>query len=593
MSIVPLTKITLIGFLNDKEKILAGLQDIGCVHVEPLRQQQGFHATSAPEKEAYDALRFLLSCPKRLRQECSDKGFDPDLVKEQALEIKTKIHDLEIQLDGIRGRIAGMKPWGDFRLPSENELNGMKLWFYVVPHPLMSIVQTLPLVWKTVYRDQSNCFVIVISNDEPHGIPVLRTHAGTHSLSELERKETLLMNEAADLQSKRKDLTRWCDLYMSEMWRLENKADVEEVSWQTRDQEELFALRGWAPQDSVKKLQDFARAACSAIFIEEPHPDELPPTLLRNSNIFAGGADLVSFYMTPSYKLWDPSAIVFVSFAIFFAMIISDAGYGLVMGAIILWKWKAFSKSERGKNFRILCLALTATTIVWGIIVGSYFGLTLGENSFLGHLKIFDVNNVHVMMPLVIIIGMLHLILSNFCDAWRKRGMSQMYAPIGWAALIFGGGMFYVSSMMHAYKVPMHICGWILIGAGALMILLFTGEGKITIKRLLKGAEGLTRVSAVFGDILSYMRIFALGLAAVSLALTFNKLSKQVADALPVIGIFFAILILLFGHTLNFLLGIVSGFVHGLRLNFIEFFNWSMHEEGRPFKTFAKRKLGK
>jgi V/A-type H+-transporting ATPase subunit I len=96
-------------------------------------------------------------------------------------------------------------------------------------------------------------------------------------------------------------------------------------------------------------------------------------------------------------------------------------------------------------------------------------------------------------------------------------------------------------------------------------------------------------VTTAFGDALSYLRLFALGLASASLAMAFNDLAHQVREILPGLGILFALLVVVIGHGLNFVLAVVSGFIHGLRLNFIEFFNWSIPEEGRPFRAFARK----
>jgi V/A-type H+-transporting ATPase subunit I len=127
------------------------------------------------------------------------------------------------------------------------------------------------------------------------------------------------------------------------------------------------------------------------------------------------------------------------------------------------------------------------------------------------------------------------------------------------------------------------------MGFGGLLILLFSGHGKKFGSRLLSGVMALARLSGAFGDILSYLRLFALGLASASLAVTFNQLARDIAHSVPGAGLLFAFLIILVGHALNFSLAVVSGFIHGLRLNFIEFFNWSMYEEGKPFRPFAKK----
>jgi V/A-type H+-transporting ATPase subunit I len=133
------------------------------------------------------------------------------------------------------------------------------------------------------------------------------------------------------------------------------------------------------------------------------------------------------------------------------------------------------------------------------------------------------------------------------------------------------------------------------LGVGGLLaILLLSSDRPLNspqslFLRLFDGVSSLVGISQLFGDVMSYLRLFALGLASASLAITFNQLAGQVYQAVPGLGVLIAILILLLGHGINILLGIISGFVHGLRLNFIEFFNWSLSEEGTPFQAFTKK----
>ncbi|MGD9409517.1 MAG: V-type ATPase 116kDa subunit family protein, partial [Thiohalocapsa sp.] len=111
---------------------------------------------------------------------------------------------------------------------------------------------------------------------------------------------------------------------------------------------------------------------------------------------------------------------------------------------------------------------------------------------------------------------------------------------------------------------------------------------------LMRGLDGLlalTQVTKIFGDTLSYLRLFALGLASASLALTFNDLARQVGAQVPGLGLLLQILLLLIGHGLNMALGLVSGVVHGLRLNYIEFYNWALSGEGYPFRPFKKTEM--
>jgi V/A-type H+-transporting ATPase subunit I len=124
---------------------------------------------------------------------------------------------------------------------------------------------------------------------------------------------------------------------------------------------------------------------------------------------------------------------------------------------------------------------------------------------------------------------------------------------------------------------------------GLLLVVGFSGYGEKPLRRLLKGVTALAGVSGAFGDVLSYLRLFALGLASASLAMAFNDMAADVRQAVPGIGFFFGLLILLLGHSLNFLLSVSSGFIHGLRLNVIEFFKWGVKDEGHPYRPFARK----
>ena len=123
---------------------------------------------------------------------------------------------------------------------------------------------------------------------------------------------------------------------------------------------------------------------------------------------------------------------------------------------------------------------------------------------------------------------------------------------------------------------------------GAILIVGFTAPREKPLARLGQGLLGLTKLSGALGDILSYLRLFALGLASASLAVEFNNMAAGIREGFPGVGLLFALLILVLGHTVNLFLGIASGVIHGLRLNVIEFFNWGLKEEGTQYKPFKQ-----
>jgi V/A-type H+-transporting ATPase subunit I len=124
---------------------------------------------------------------------------------------------------------------------------------------------------------------------------------------------------------------------------------------------------------------------------------------------------------------------------------------------------------------------------------------------------------------------------------------------------------------------------------GLFLVFAFAGYGARPLARLGKGLAALTRITAAFGDIMSYLRLFALGLASASLAVSFNGMAASAWESIPGVGILAAVTILVIGHSLNLLLAVAGGFIHGLRLNVIEFFNWGLPEEGSLFRPFKKK----
>lgn len=449
-------------------------------------------------------------------------------------------------------------------------------------------------VWQTVYQNNLFSYVVVIAENEPPetALPVPRTHTGSLPLSTLQDQAGELEMTLEDLQAERESYTRWITMLTLHFTESQNHDELQQAQAITRDEIGVFALQGWLPEKRVDYYLQFADEQGLALLIEDPAAGDNPPTLLENPPPLAGGEDLVNFYQTPGYRAWDPSLIVFFSFSLFFAMILSDAGYAAVFLALLVWKWRRLGGTGKGRRFRMLAASTIGLSLVWGVLCGSYFGYDPGSGNVLSSFKLFDLNDFDGMMQLTIAIGVLHIALANSVKAWQRRRSSQALAPIGWIGLVSGGFCLWLAQTQQSQSYL--IIGKGLLISGAVLLILFSSERRVRrwsdwFWRLLDGCKSLIGITQLFGDVLSYMRLFALGLASASLALTFNHLAEHVLRDMPGPGLLFSILILLLGHSLNLLLCILSGLVHGLRLNFIEFYNWSVSDEGYPFKAFSKK----
>jgi V/A-type H+-transporting ATPase subunit I len=442
-----------------------------------------------------------------------------------------------------------------------------------------------------VTEDHRNAYVVVVSDTRPaaEAMPAPPVDIGRLSLSQLRWQEELAEAEAEELLAERWTLTRWLGLLRRDRARAENRAALEFAATQTYDSTEVFAIQGWVPVKLTDALAQFAGEHGLAYTLEEPGPSDTPPVLLENPSKLAAGEDLVAFFQLPGYRDWDPSIVVFVSFALFFAMILSDAGYAAVLGLALAFLWKRMGRSTAGKRLQSLAAAIVAMSVTYGVLVGSYFGLAPSAGSLLGGLKVLEINDFDSMMKLSVVVGGVHVALANLMVAFNRRKSWSALAPLGWMLLVAGFLGLVLRGADNAFNT---VFPWAM-GVGLVLILFFSSQRSVAgvgdfLWRLVDGLMAVTGVSSWFGDILSYLRLFALGLSSAALAVTFNQLAVQSMDV-PGIGLLFGLAILILGHVLNLILAIISGVVHGLRLNLIEFYNWGVSGEGDTFRAFRKK----
>ena len=594
MAIVPLNKVTLFGAASNKTEVLDQLQSLGCVHLVNLSSSDSDNWDQREASRERDALKYLNACPDQLR--CvKHANADPKSIVSESLDLQQRQRDLEDERDAIRKSIELVAPWGEFCLPKQPEL---RLWFFVIPIRELVKFRGTQLVWHEVNHDHQFSYVVVVNPQEPTEAPGMPVSLDPRPLSELEHRKETIDDELEEIRFRRVGLTRFRDALRLDQDRADDADMRRFANLHTLDEEQVFALQCWAPKEQASKLKAFANEHNLAIAISAAVAGDDPPTLLSNPQQIAGGDGLVTFYKTPGYRMWDPSGVVFYSFALFFAMILADAGYAATLGLILAWKWKAMGTSDSGFKLRNVFRTIVLFSLVYGVLAGSYFGVSPSTDSLLGRIRLFDAQDLKLMMPLSVAVGVLHIGIANAVTAWRLRGHAGAISALGWIAIMAGGalaafGMLGGSDTETANSLKQ--AGAVCFGVGMLAVFLFTSDRpfftwsiKQHLLRILDGFSGLMKLTTLFGDVLSYLRLFALGLSSAQLAITFNNLGKDAWDSAG-LGVILGIAIILFGHFLNLLLAVMSGVVHGLRLNCIEFFNWSLPEEGHQFVPFAKK----
>ncbi|PSW18438.1 V-type ATP synthase subunit I [Photobacterium sanctipauli] len=599
MSIKQLKRLTLGGQASRRDEILMALQALGCMHLIPLSEDNAQANRPLAMQQPTDASEALawLSRVERRRRPVKDKALvEIDDLVAQILENKQHIRQMQDKRDLLMERHQLLRPWGEFELPELGSLNGLRFWFYVLPLKKSAALSKIELPWQEIHRDQKNAYIVVVSESEPDSsiLPVERSRVGSESLSNVEEQIEISEQHLEDLYAEREALTRWIYPLSQSLAASQDHAELLLASSGVQDEGEFFLVQGWMPADAEDSIIELAEVYGSAVVFEEPSATDEPPTLLENSELTGGGAEAMGFFQTPNYRAWDPGNLVFYSFSLFFAMIMNDAMYSAILGLIILFFRDKFNQSQEGQRLKNLGLFMSGVGIVWGILAGSYFGTTPSEGSFWGFFNIIDMNDYGAMMKLSVFIGVMHLIVANVMTAYINRTHKRALAPLGWAALMFGGMVYWFGMTGTIWAGLGKFFGVIFMLGGAGLVCVFSSDRPIDtrkglILRILDGAKAIYNITSAFGDILSYMRLFALGLSGASLAMTFNSLAGQAVAAQPVSGVLFGGLILLLGHVLNFALCVMSGVVHGMRLNVIEFVNWGLSDEGYPFKAFRKK----
>lgn len=342
--------------------------------------------------------------------------------------------------------------------------------------------------------------------------------------------------------------------------------------------ESTFLAEGWVPAESAEKVEKKIRklSPVAAMELRDPLDEEQPPVQLHNNKFASAFEPVVEGYSLPDYRGIDPTAVMAPFYACLFGMMLSDAGYGLVMALLIPVFMKV--KHIKFKDAKLLYLLTYGgiATIVWGLVYNTVFGF----NPLPEKLWLLDaVNNSLPVMGVCIGVGALHLFAGLGVGAYMnfKRGkpLAALADQIAWCTLICGLGMLLLEQTK---KI-----GQILAIASVVIILLFTKRGeKNPFKRILGGLSALYGISGWVSDLLSYMRLFGMGLATGVIGMVFNQLIGMIWGA-GIIGKIIGAVLFVGCHAFNLGINALGAYVHSCRLQYIEFFGKFYEDGGRPF----------
>lgn len=617
---VNVKKYLFIGLREEQEHFFKEAQKAGIVHFID-RRPKVYRGGGKESEQIAEAIKVLRSLPTQEQEEIYPFEQREKIVQE-ILSLHSKVHQYGEQLRALKLEKERVEVFGDFSLEDVAyiERRGKKkLQFYCVA------------LSKNFSTEEPNLFYVgsssglkyfVAINSKPRQYPPLIE-------MKIDKPVGLLTREIDQIKKEKLEAERSLKAYgkyeqflheaLKESLNSSNLTAAQECASEPLDL--LFTVEGWVPTNKVRKLKQWN------VHVEEvaTEKSDVVPTYLENRGFSKIGEDLVHIYDTPSPKDRDPSLWVLGFFALFFSMIVGDAGYGLIFLAISLYLRVKYS-IRRGAARRAVQLftLLSVASILWGVTNGSFFGVTLRADhplrkvsaiTWLAHKKaeyhiaqqdstfkswkhpqkrveelfrneeIFSKLSDNVFLEMVLLIAVAHISLSLL------RYLPRNWPAIGWLCFLVGAVLYVPYKFIDAVTVVQYLFA-IDVGVAMKIGAQLMGIGFITAlflsllqNRWMGLLEPMTVVQ-IFSDVMSYLRLYALGLAGALVSATINEMFY----AVPFV---FGVLLLLIGHTLNIVLAISGGVIHGLRLNFLEWYHYSFEGGGRLFNPLTLLEVAK
>ena len=589
--VTEMTKYDFILMSGDADAFLAKLQQIGLVDitrsVKPVDEQSEKLALRA---EIY---RKALSALKQVEPaEFAEKTYG-DLAVNVLDTISGKDEALN-QLAQLRKELEESRPWGNFDVNGIKRLaeQGLKLHFYKT--------KVVDPAWKEQYalseisELEGYTYFVVVADSEEYEFPLKELPAPTRDCSSIEKEIKSLEDDVekydrhlAELKCHEPDLQRELDKLLSKL-----DLHLAGVAGEKAAEDYLTVFEGFVPTEKEAALREMLEQEHVFYVADKAVVDDNPPIKLKNNKFVSMFEMLTDMYGRPKYDEFDPTVFISIFFMLFFAFCMGDMGYGLVLiGASLALKKMLGKIAPLGITLGI------ATTVV-GFLFHTFFSVDMLTWSWLpeGVKKCMlpsQIAGFDGTMVLALLVGIVHICLAMIVKTYQStkvKGFANSLSTWGWTLLIVGGVI--VGGLALMGVMDKAVTKWVIIGIGMLSALGIFFLNDLHRNPLLNFGSGLwetyNTATGLLGDVLSYLRLYALGLAGAKLGEAFNAIGVQAlgdggAGWIPFV------LIVVVGHTLNVAMCVLGAFVHPLRLNFLEFFKNSGYEgsgrEYHPLKT--------
>lgn len=647
--IVSMKRLSLVALKSDREDILNALQKIGTVEIIKLAdgetqngEADAINARIQKLSESISAVKpyakkaGFLSPQKREMTLSGIREYVPKAVEttdeiEELLHTQTRLLSEREKAVSVR---TSLEPWTAMTVPMDSVRNTHRVHYFVglcAAKDVQRVQEQEYLEAEFLNASATVPAILACREDDTRAVQnflktidwqdyVFPKMQGTpqEAIESLDRRIAEIDEEYAEAQKK-------LELQGETIETLQNALDAETIdadrlaaSGDLTYTASAFVLEGWVREDEVEKTEQAIKDVTDAYSFEtrDPIEGEEPPSVVKNNKFVKPFEEVQTLYSRPAYGTIDGTPYMTPFYILLFGLMLSDTGYGilLMLGSWLYIKKKKPTGMSAGISRVLFWGGLS--TIAWGVLTGSFFGITRTDTSggvftmigqFFDRIGIFPawidpMKNSMAMLGLCFGLGILHIVagyLVGAIDRFSKGDWkAAIFDQISWVLITLGLVIGFLPAITGMAGSPIDLPkavtmpALIAAGVGALMVVLFKGrEKKNPLKRLVSGVGGLYDITSVLSDILSYARLFALGIATGVIGQVFNMLSNMLTGSsnivFAILGAILCIVLVIVLHTFNVAINALGAFVHCARLQYVEYYGKFYESGGKEFRPLS------
>lgn len=604
--ITKMKKLTFLVYHKEYDAFLNNLRDLGVVHI--AEKQQGMADNSALQEKIRLSARLSATIKLLQNIKTEEKVTDDSetvsaskgmQILDEVDELLNHKSSLQQQILAYEKELAVLEPWGDFSPESIAKLrdSGYDIGFYISTEANFNEDWIEAYNAMVINRVASKVYFITFTKtNQEIDLDVERIKLPDRSYGQtqeliLNNKEELLRQEETLQNIARKDIPS----LLAARKELNGEIEFDQVVLNTEPAagEKLMLLQGWLPASEEDPIVAYLNSQSVYYDIKKPAPEDNVPIQLNNKGLFAWFEPICKLYMLPKYNELDLTPFFAPFFMLFFGLCLGDSGYGLfLLLGVTLYRLLAKNIGQTMKPILSLVQLLAASTFFCGMLTGTFFGANFYDLDwpFIQRMKHAIAMDNNDMFQLSLLLGVIQILFGMILKAVNQAiqfGFKYAVGTIGWIILLVSVGLAAVLPAVFPMGGTAHLV--ILAIAGAIILFYNSPDKNIFINFGLGLWDSYNMVTGLLGDILSYVRLFALGLSGGILASVFNSLAVGMSPDNVIAGPIVMVLIFVIGHSINIFMNVLGAMVHPMRLTFVEFFKNSGYEGGgKEYKPFSK-----